>query len=285
MAQSNGETIKFIRESLAYSQAYVAEGVMTQSSYSKAERGDIELTFSKMRQILQKFGMTMDEYLYIKNGYSHGDDSGLQELRRMDFSDEKSLRTLKSKLEQRPNPSQRSQEYISICEAMLRIATENDYDAAKEKVAKIWRRLEKHDTWFLADIFLLNNILFVFPIDTAILITEKVLEQLHLYKGLRELDGFAANFTTNLIVLLLRNERYEECQVKLTEHIADCKQNRLYLHLALAYARQGILLNKRGETGEAVYYEKCFAILGFVDYQQLEEDVKKEISHYTGVSV
>lgn len=285
MEKTNGDTIKFIRESLAYSQAYVAAEIMTQSSYSKAERGEIELTFAKMALILQKFGMTMDEFLYIKNGYSMGDDSGLQELRKIRYADEKSLLTLLDKLKKMPHPSQRTQEYISICEALLLMTRDDDYARAKEKVEWVWKRLEKHDTWFLADIFLLNIILFIFPIDTASMITDRVLQQLNLYGELRDKHTLAANFTSNLIALLLKSERYEECYARNESQIAACKKNLQFIHLALAYARKGILVNRLGVGGEETYYEKCFAILSFVDYPQLEEDIRKEIQYYTGVAV
>lgn len=33
--------------------------------------------------------------------------------------------------------------------------------------------------------------------------------------------------------------------------------------------------------GEQEHYDFCFTILGFVDYQQLEEEIRKEIKEYT----
>lgn len=285
MKQSNGSTIKFIRESLAYSQAYVAEGIMTQSSYSKAERGEIELTFPKMEMVLKKFGMTMDEFLYIRNGYSMVDDSGLEELRKINFVDEKSLLQLLDKLKKMPHPSQRTQEYIIICEALLLIARDEDYEGAKEKVETVWKSMEKHDTWFMTDIFLLSTILFIFPIDTAVLITERVLRQLQLYRDLPTTQAFAANISSNLITLLLQAGRYKEGYAKNEEFIAECKRTWKFSYLALAYARKGIFLNKMGEEGEEACYKKCFTILSFVDLQNLEEQIRTEIHDYTGLSL
>lgn len=280
MKRTTPETIRFIRESLGYSQSYMAEDIMTQSAYSKAERGEIELSFTKASLLMQKIDMSMDEFLYIKDGYSIPDDSGLQGLKKMDFTNEESLSQLKNKLKKIPSPSFRTLEYLDICEALLLIHSKNDYQLARKKVAPIWERLEKHDTWFLSDIYLINNILFLFPIETTILITEKILSQLKRYEKFRGIKVLTSNFQLNLSLLLLENQRYEDCLELLNTLILDFKRKRMYMHLALAYSRKGIVLCILEKKDYKKYFDLCFSILSFVDFQQLEKEIRKEINDY-----
>lgn len=281
MERTTAETIRFIRENLKYSQAYVAEDIMSQSAYSKAERGEIELSFSKIYQVIKKFGMTLDEFHYLKNDYYVQDDDGLQGIKNINYTSENSLLKLKHELEKIENPSFRTKEYLLICEALLLIHRESNYQEAQKIVAPIWDRLEKHDTWFLTDIYLINNILFLLSMESAVSVTELAIAQLEKYKGLRNVQHLRGNLQLNLLALFLERQVYVEGLEVADQFILEFKRKKLFMHLAIAYARKGILLNRLAMPGEQECYDTCFTILSFVDYQQLEEEIRKEIKEYT----
>ena len=48
---------------------------------------------------------------------------------------------------------------------------------------KIWKNLEKQDTWYESDLKLLSNILFHFPLDSVKAITPQILDSLEKYKN------------------------------------------------------------------------------------------------------
>ncbi|HFV3254383.1 TPA: DNA-binding protein, partial [Streptococcus pneumoniae] len=56
-------------------------------------------------------------------------------------------------------------------------------DHAEQVVKKLWRKIEKQDTWYESDLKILNTILFSFPIEYLHLITGKILQRLEVYKN------------------------------------------------------------------------------------------------------
>lgn len=53
-----GETLKNIRLSLGLTQSQVCNNVMSQSNYSKVEKGEIDISFSKMVELLNHLDMS-----------------------------------------------------------------------------------------------------------------------------------------------------------------------------------------------------------------------------------
>ena len=70
--------------------------------------------------------------------------------------------------------------------------------------------MEKFDKWYLLDIRLINTILFIFPIDVAVNIGERVTEQLVPYHNLKEAEILLINIDINLAILLIDDKKYEE---------------------------------------------------------------------------
>ena len=50
-------------------------------------------------------------------------------------------------------------------------------DHAEQVVKKLWRKIEKQDTWYESDLKILNTILFSLPIEHLHLITGKILQR------------------------------------------------------------------------------------------------------------
>ncbi|WP_028273604.1 hypothetical protein [Atopococcus tabaci] len=169
----------------------------------------------------------------------------------------------------------------AIYDALILIADQNDYETAKQKVEPIWQRLEKHDTWYLYDIQLLNNILYLFPIDTAVSIVSLALKQLKKYKNLRGINNLSANMQMNLVLLLIQHKRYETALAEVERLMDACIQKNLYLHLALCYSRKGLLLDLLGREGAAAWYEKGEFLLDVMQNDDLKKEIQKEIQQYS----
>ena len=161
-----GQTLKTIREDLLLTQIDMSAGIMSQSNYSKVEKGEIDIPFSKMIDLLNRLGMSVDEFLYIHRDYTKNPGNQLKRLNQLNAGDKQSILKNMNELKSEQNLSKRGQELLLIYEALL-LVLKNDYSAASNKVLKIWSRLEKYDNWYLNDIRLINSILYLFPIDTA----------------------------------------------------------------------------------------------------------------------
>lgn len=65
-----GNTLRTIRETVSLTQTQMAEGIMSQSNYSKVEKNEIDISFTKMIAVLNRLKMSVDEFLYIHNHYT-----------------------------------------------------------------------------------------------------------------------------------------------------------------------------------------------------------------------
>jgi len=275
-----GKTLKQIRESLLLTQVNMSREIMSQSNYSKVEKGEIDIPFSKMIDLLNRLGMSVDEFLYIHRDYTKNPGNQLKRLRQLSAGDKESILKNIDELKKIKNSSQRERELLSIFEALL-LVLNNDYNAASEKVLQIWNRLEKHDNWYLYDIQLINSILYLFPLDVAESIVDLALKRLKNYKNFRNINQLSANLRINFLLLLIDNKKYSKALNQTEKLISFCMDKKLYVHLGTCYIRKGILLNNLGREESSLWYEKGFGLLKEGNNEGLVQELKNEIKHYT----
>lgn len=257
-----GKTLKKIRESLLLTQIDMSTGIMSQSNYSKVEKGEIDIPFSKMIDLLNRLGMSVDEFIYIHHDYTKIPGTQLNLLYKMSTNDKTQVSKNIEKLKKIKKPDQRDHELLAILEAMLFIS-EHKYDMAKEKAYIVWKRLEKHDNWYLYDIKLINSILYVFPVDIAESIVSLSIKRLKSYANLKSIKGLSANMQLNYLLLLIENKRFEQALERANTLISYCIAQNLYQQLSLCYIRKGIILTNltkksilNGIRKDLIYWKK-----------------------------
>lgn len=278
--ENYGKTLKKIRESLSFTQTDVSAGIMSQSNYSKVEKGEIDIPFSKMIDLLNRLGMTVDEFLYVHRDYTKNPGNQLNRLKQLNAGDEENILKNIEELKAIQNLSQRDQELLLIYEAVL-LVLKNDYKAASEKVSRIWKRLEKHDNWYLYDIRLINSILYLFPVDVAESIVDLVLKRLNDYKNFRNLNQLAANLQINFLLLLIDNKKYNTALNEIENLISFCIDKKLFRHLGVCYVRKGVLFDNLKKKDSSQWYKKGINLLEKTYNQDLIPELKNEIKHYT----
>lgn len=65
-----GDTLKKIRLNRNMTQNQVAEGVMSQGTYSRIERDQLQVDVELFEKLLQKFNISSNEFFYVHNNYS-----------------------------------------------------------------------------------------------------------------------------------------------------------------------------------------------------------------------
>lgn len=284
MAKEFGDVFKEIRIDRGYSQKYVAEGIMGQSAYSKIERNEIEPTFRKWLAILEKLNISVDEFRYILNQESLTTKEKLiNEFFSLKYNHHDDLQLLKDEilayLKEEEDYLLRNLYYA--CESLITLNTTQNIEEAQLFAKKIWERLEKFDRWYLLDIRLINYILFIFPIDVAVNIGERVIQQLEPYHNLKEAEVLLINVDINLAILLIDDKKYPEALAYLEKVIPLCKQYQKYNQLAIAYSRKGLILQKTGKIDEgSEYIKKAYAILNAIEDTKLISELEKELSYY-----
>ena len=278
--ENYGKTLKKIRESLSFTQTDISAGIMSQSNYSKVEKGEIDIPFSKMSDLLNRLGMSVDEFLYVHRDYAKNPGNQLKRLKQLSAGDKESILKNINELKAIQNLSQREQELLIIFEALL-LVLKNDYDAAHVKVLQVWNRLENHDNWYLYDIRLINSILYLFPIDVAESIVNLALKRLNDYKNFRNLNQLAANLQINFLLLLIDHKKYNMALNETEKLISFCTKKKLFRHLGVCYVRKGILLENLKKEDSSHWYKEGFHLLEKTYNQELIPELKNEIKYYT----
>lgn len=278
--ENYGKTLKKIRKSLSFTQTDISRGIMSQSNYSKVEKGEIDIPFSKMIDLLNRLGMSVDEFLYVHRDYTKNPGNQLKRLKQLNAGDEENILKNIEELKATKNLSQRDQELLLIYEAFL-LVLKNDYKAASEKVLRIWKRLEKHDNWYLYDIRLINSILYLFPVDVAESIVDLALKRLNDYKNFRNLNQLAANLQINFLLLLIENKKYNTALNEIENLISFCIEKKLFRHLGVCYVRKGVLFDNLKKKDSSQWYKKGINLLEKTYNQDLIPELKNEIKYYT----
>ena len=284
MKKEFGDVLKDIRIDRGYSQQYVAEGIMGQSAYSKIERSEMEPAFRKWLAILEKLNVSVDEFRYILNTESlTTKEKIINEFFSLNYNHLDDLKLLKDEITAylKEDEDYLLRDLYYACESLIVLNATQNLEKAQFFAKKIWERMEKFDKWYLLDIRLINTILFIFPMDVAVNIGERVTEQLVPYHNLKEAEILLINIDVNLAVLLIEDKKYHEALTYLEKVIPLCKKYQKYNQLAIAYARKGIVLQKTGKSDEgSEYIEKAYAILNAIEDAKLIEGLEQEVSHY-----
>jgi Rgg/GadR/MutR family transcriptional activator len=284
MNKDFGEVLKDIRVDRGYSQQYVAEGIMGQSAYSKIERSEMEPAYRKWLAILEKLNISVDEFRYILNKESlTTKEKIINEFFSLNYNHLDDLKLLKDEIIAYLNEEEDYllRDIYYACESLIVLNATQNVEEAQFFAKKIWERMEKFDKWYLLDIRLINTILFIFPIDVAVNIGERVAKQLVPYNNLKEAEILLINIDVNLAILLIDDKKYHEASTYLERVIPLCKKYQKYNQLAIAYARKGIVLQKSGKMDEgSECIGKAYAILNAIEDTKLVGDLEKEVSYY-----
>lgn len=259
-------------------QVDISKGIMSQSNYSKVEKNEIDVPFSKMIALLNRLNMSVDEFTYIHRGYKKDAPNHSNPLTKIQTGDKDRILSNIEELYSKETLSTREQELLTILEAVL-LVSENNYDGAKEKGAIIWERLKEHDTWYLYDIELINSILYIFPAEIAESIVNMAVKRLNDYKNLRSVNPLIANLRLNLILLQINSQEYERALVNVEELIAFCIERNYHTRLAVCYARKGMILEHLKQGEPAKWVEKGFQFLEFTNNTRLMEELRNEIDY------
>lgn len=171
---SYGKIIKSIRNGKGYSQKNIYEHICTQGNYSKFElENNREVKFSILHEFLNRLEMSFEEFNYIRNNYKLSEREKLiHQFYYLSNNSEIKLYKLRiecsSYLSKYPN-DRLITNINTVLKGMIVLADTKDFTQAREILYPIWNELSLRNTLYLSDIYLLNAILFVFPMATCLI--------------------------------------------------------------------------------------------------------------------
>ena len=183
-----GGTIQRIRTGKNISQAVLSENIISRPHLSLIENDKYDLSFNTLLKLLQKMHISMEEFLYLTENYTVSEVRKLS-VQLMSAANKGSIDELEE-IQKKAKSKLNSQEDFEYFHLYLLTKTYiylwNNNFKLDEEVEKIVQPIKGYllnlSEWYIYDLKLLNNILFVFDLSSIHSISKKVLKSLEKYK-------------------------------------------------------------------------------------------------------
>ena len=276
-----GNVYKEIRESKGLTQEDVCGSVLSRTSLSKIESGKTTPKYENMEFLLQQINMTFEEFDYICHLYQPSQRAEIIQsylnmssiLGTSEF--EKLFQKCQDYLKTHHDlPIEEISDMLEVVIYIRQHGTGELSNHTEQIVKKLWRKIEKQDTWYESDLKILNTILFRFPIEHLHLITGKILQRLEVYKNYQHLYDLRMAILLNLSTIYLYNQDRNMCQQICYTLLEDAKNKKSYDRLAICYVRIGIC------TYDSKLIQKGFSLLELTDETSMLSHLQKEVENY-----
>ena len=279
-----GSTLKKIRENKGYTQKEISDHMMARSTYTKFENDDITPTLSKYLSILDHMDMSHEEFSYLLNDFELGQKETILYLFKQ-LNKNPTLELIYEIIEKGENLVQErydqlTLDILNVCRGYAVLFEEQDLAKAKDYAQEVWNRMETLDKWYLAELHIINNILYLFDSDTAALLTERALETLTQYKHLDEVRTLKISFLLHLTNLLMMDQKYEQALFYIKQMETESAQMDDAVMLATALVRKEVCMKKIGDLSEPGHIDRAVRILDSLNKQNLKELVLKDPENF-----
>ncbi|CBW31797.1 helix-turn-helix transcriptional regulator [Streptococcus pneumoniae] len=276
-----GKVYKEIRESKGLTQEEVCGNVISRTSLSKIESGKATPKYENMEFLLRQINMSFEEFDYICHLYQPSQRTEIMQtyLNMTSIIGSNSLvhffETCQDYLKTHHDlPIEEIRDMLEVVIYIRQHGAGELSDHAEQVVKKLWRKIEKQDTWYESDLKILNTILFSFPIEYLHLITGKILQRLEVYKNYQHLYDLRIAILLNLSTLYLYNQDKNMCKQICYTLLEDAKNKKSYDRLAICYVRIGIC------TDDSKLIQKGFSLLELTEETSMLSHLKKEVEIY-----
>ncbi|CAM3178109.1 helix-turn-helix domain-containing protein [Sporolactobacillus spathodeae] len=290
MTDHLGSILKKIRQSKKYTQKYISSNQFSQSSYSKIESGEVTPTINNFFHILKRLDVSYDEVLRIKAIYDLDPKqhilnnfsviSSNVELGKITELKNECIHFLEA------NTDVVVQDILWICESLV-FVHEGKYKEACIYAEKVWKRLSKMDSWYLIELKLINNILFFFPPETQISITQIALKKLaDTYENLKEYTVLKIAYLLNITLLLMHQNRYNDALTYAEKAMRESVNIKKVDLISISMVRKGIILyHLKNVTQGLSLISNAININRILGNVQLEKEINEELHNFKIVGV
>ena len=276
-----GKVYKEIRESKGLTQEEVCGDILSRTSLSKIESGKVTPKYENMEFLLRQINMSFEEFDYICHLYQPSQRTEIMQTY-LNMSSilgtselEKLFQKCQNYLKTRHDlPIEEIRDMLEVVIYIRQHGAGELSDHAEQVVKKLWKKIEKQDTWYESDLKILNTILFSLPIEHLHLITGKILQRLEVYKNYQHLYDLRMAILLNLSTLYLYNQDKNMCKQICYTLLEDAKNKKSYDRLAICYVRIGIC------TDDAKLIQKGFSLLELTEETSMLSHLKKEVETY-----
>lgn len=279
--------IKKIRIDRGLSQKDVAEGHLSQSNYSKYENGKIDIPINTFIGILDNLNINLDEILYIHNGYKYSPKEEIyRDFFRLPINNLDTLEQFISRcttyLETKKDPFIL---YIHDISVILKEALmHHDIYYAKKIASNLLKKFNKNNTLYEKDLYLINSIFFLFPLETANYTMEYIEGVVEKYGEFNSMYRIFVNLRMNFSLMLIKENQFTKALTILEKTLPLTKKFRMTAQMAVLYIRIGICKKNLAIETETDYIAKGLNILDVIEEHDLLEIMNVEVKKYLNSS-
>ncbi|MFC0232399.1 helix-turn-helix domain-containing protein [Vagococcus entomophilus] len=282
-----GKALKMIRTSKNLTQKSVAEGIMTRAHYANVEAGKIFPAIDKVLDILKKFNVSAPEFFFIVEGYKMSEEQNLfsEVSIAWNLNNIEKLKEIQQSLRMVSKAEQRNQHYRLILNLVDGLIYQREPNYNEEKLNEILQPIKDYltslDTWYVFDLHMFNNILYIFQKEDIRKLSQILLEMIKKYENYPNMYQLNLAILSNLGSLFLDAEEYEEASFYMKEAI-KFSEKKMYLYERLINEINLIICNfylkkhTQVETTQAL--DKKLWVLKELGYESLVNQIKIEIN-------
>ncbi|CAD5903219.1 helix-turn-helix domain-containing protein [Carnobacterium maltaromaticum] len=290
-----GQTLLYLRNDRQLSQNYMAENLMPSTSYSKIERDLQAISFNILLKLLDKLGVTIEEFLSLASNDASNTDIFLRdELKKLLTDVKKNKKRILKIYTICQNKKDETVEYYSIyllLQTLLSTTLDSIQPVSEEDKLVIKQRLEERffSTSFISyyDYRILSNIIVLYSTEDIDSILEKVFPVKLINKRNFETYKMIRLTYNNAISIFIMNHDLKNANKYLQSafHFEKEAPNQHFKSLLLYYYNIYLFLaeptsSEQKETfkNEALYYLDIQKNLGYLDlYNQMKIEFDKVI--------
>lgn len=231
-----GETLKMIRKNRQMTQQKVCKNIIPQGTYSRIEKGQLQLTLENMVIIAERLNISLNEFMYIHQGYNATiREKILKDFREIEVVGIEDI-SLKQSLLKQVNTQDSHLSLIDQTYDLFQVLIDTgDVKKVQSAAIPIWEELQKLDHWYLEDLELLNAILYYFPVDVAEQVVQTALKRIYKYNDYeKNVASLTIYFQINLANMYIGAQLYDKSLAILTKLLAN-KKTMSYQVLSMAY--------------------------------------------------
>ena len=275
-----GKTLRFIRTSKQVSINKLADDVISKSQLSRFERGESEISCSKLNHLLNKLNTSFDEFLIINRGFSDDDFKiMINEIR--DSTASSDIQNLIKILESYQNKDKSTLKNfeITLLKSILNNYSKDIYPS-KSELDELVDYLFKVEHWGYYEISLFGNCFRQLTYQTIFSLTKELLNKIRYYIRAESNKRLVIQLTINCLIVSIDKEYFENARYLLKK--VECLLNSetsFYEKTVFIYA-SGYLLYKEGNLDGK---DKMLDALKVLKILSEDKFYKNYIEHYTKI--
>lgn len=275
-----GKTLRFIRTSKQVSINKLADDVISKSQLSRFERGESEISCSKLNHLLNKLNTSFDEFLIINRGFSDDDFKiMINEIR--DSTASSDIQNLIKILESYQNKDKSTLKNfeITLLKSILNNYSKDIYPS-KSELDELVDYLFKVEHWGYYEISLFGNCFRQLTYQTIFSLTKELLNKIRYYIRAESNKRLVIQLTINCLIVSIDKEYFENARYLLKK--VECLLNSetsFYEKTVFIYA-SGYLLYKEGNLDGK---DKMLDALNVFKILSEDKFYKNYIEHYNKI--